>query len=208
MTDQMFFFQCEQTAKCEACTGRAGACGKTEDVAAAQDELTGALIGLARTCQAAGKVGERTYELVVNGLFTCVTNVNFNEFSVRALIAETHTETAAVAEIPADLVRQAGQRAADIRKAARGQAADDMLEHRPAQQLRHGFGDSAVGHLLQTGAPAAGQDHSLHRTEILLFAFLGSFCTPPGNIPARSFRRSDRKFQHFFHIFIVWSFFV
>ena len=97
MADQMFCFQCEQTAKCEACTGRAGACGKTEDVAAAQDELTGALIGLARTCQAAGKVGERTYELVVNGLFTCVTNVNFNEFSVRALIVEVHAEAAAVA---------------------------------------------------------------------------------------------------------------
>ena len=97
MSENMFCFQCEQTAKCEACTGRAGACGKTEDVAAAQDELTGALIGLARTCQAAGKVGERTYELVVNGLFTCVTNVNFNEFSVRALIVEVHAEAAAVA---------------------------------------------------------------------------------------------------------------
>ena len=97
MTEQMFCFQCEQTAKCEACTGHAGVCGKTEDVAAAQDELTGALIGLARTCEAAGKVGERTYELVVNGLFTCVTNVNFNEFSVRALIAEVHAEAAVVA---------------------------------------------------------------------------------------------------------------
>ena len=93
MIDQMFCFQCEQTAKCEACTGHAGVCGKTEDVAAAQDELTGALIGLARTCEAAGTVGERTYELVVNGLFTCVTNVNFNEYSVRALIADTHGST-------------------------------------------------------------------------------------------------------------------
>ena len=97
MTDQMFCFQCEQTAKCEACTGRAGVCGKTEDVAAAQDELTGALIGLARTCEGAGKIGARTYELVVDGLFTCVTNVNFNEFSIRALIAEVHAEAAAVA---------------------------------------------------------------------------------------------------------------
>ena len=97
MTEQMFCFQCEQTAKCEACTGRAGVCGKTEDVAAAQDELTGALVGLARTCEAAGAVGERTYQLVVDGLFTCVTNVNFNEFSVRALIEEVHGEAAAVA---------------------------------------------------------------------------------------------------------------
>ena len=89
MADQMFCFQCEQTAKCEACTGRAGTCGKTEGVAATQDELTGALIGLARTCQAAGQVGERTCELVMNGLFACVTNVNSNELSARARDAAT-----------------------------------------------------------------------------------------------------------------------
>lgn len=97
MTDQMFCFQCEQTAKCEACTGHAGVCGKTEDVAAAQDELTGALIGLACTCKAGAAIGERTYELVENGLFTCVTNVNFNEFTVRALIEEVRAEAAAIA---------------------------------------------------------------------------------------------------------------
>lgn len=97
MTDKMFCFQCEQTAKCEACTGRAGVCGKPLDVAVAQDELTGALVGLARTCAAAGKVGDRTYDLAIEGLFTCVTNVNFNEQSVRAITDEVHAETAAVA---------------------------------------------------------------------------------------------------------------
>ncbi len=97
MTDQMFCFQCEQTAKCEACTGKAGVCGKPADVAAAQDELTGALIGLARTCQSAGSTSERACNLVVDGLFTCVTNVNFNEFSVRALIEEVRAEAAAIA---------------------------------------------------------------------------------------------------------------
>ena len=98
MGDQMFCFQCEQTAKCEACTGRAGVCGKPLEVAVAQDELTGALIGLARTCAAAGTVGERTYELVVDGLFTCVTNVNFNEEAVRVLVDRVHEESARVAE--------------------------------------------------------------------------------------------------------------
>jgi len=97
MDTQMFCFQCEQTAKCEACTGSVGVCGKTSDVAAAQDELTGALIALARTCRAAGTVGERTYQLIVDGLFTCVTNVNFNGLSVRVLIQEVHAEAAAVA---------------------------------------------------------------------------------------------------------------
>ena len=97
MDEKMFCFQCEQTAKCEACTGKAGVCGKPFEVAIAQDELTGALVALARTCQAAGSVGERTYELVVDGLFTCVTNVNFSEGEVRVLIAEVQAEKAAVA---------------------------------------------------------------------------------------------------------------
>ena len=48
MTDEnMFCFQCEQTAGCTACTGAAGVCGKTADVARLQDELTGALVALA-----------------------------------------------------------------------------------------------------------------------------------------------------------------
>ena len=48
MKNRMFCFQCEQTAGCTGCTGNAGVCGKTADVAQLQDELTGALIGLAR----------------------------------------------------------------------------------------------------------------------------------------------------------------
>lgn len=48
MENKMFCFQCEQTAGCTGCTGKAGVCGKSADVAQLQDELTGALIGLAR----------------------------------------------------------------------------------------------------------------------------------------------------------------
>lgn len=47
MDNKMFCFQCEQTAGCSGCTGNAGVCGKTADTANLQDELTGALIGLA-----------------------------------------------------------------------------------------------------------------------------------------------------------------
>ena len=48
MNKKMFCFQCEQTAGCTGCTGNAGVCGKKADTAKLQDELTGALIGLAR----------------------------------------------------------------------------------------------------------------------------------------------------------------
>ena len=50
MDNQMFCFQCEQTAGCTGCTGKAGVCGKSASSAKLQDELTGALIALARAC--------------------------------------------------------------------------------------------------------------------------------------------------------------
>ena len=97
MDQKMFCFQCEQTAGCAACTGRAGVCGKTADVAFEQDGLTGAMVALARTCQAVGAPGEKSCELLIKGLFTTVTNVNFDEASVKELAEAVRAETAAVA---------------------------------------------------------------------------------------------------------------
>ena len=47
MEKEMFCFQCEQTAACKGCTGKAGVCGKKADTANLQDALTGALVDLA-----------------------------------------------------------------------------------------------------------------------------------------------------------------
>ena len=96
-TEQMFCFQCEQVAKCEACTGSAGVCGKPADVADAQDALTGAMIALARTAREAGVKNDRICDLIVDGLFTCMTNVNFDGQAVIALKDAVRAETAAVA---------------------------------------------------------------------------------------------------------------
>ena len=79
MEQKMFCFQCEQTAGCKACTGAAGICGKKADIAKLQDKLTGALIGLARATEGnEDLVTEMTDRLVLEGLFTTITNVNFN----------------------------------------------------------------------------------------------------------------------------------
>ncbi|MBQ8598586.1 MAG: hydroxylamine reductase, partial [Oscillospiraceae bacterium] len=51
MCNQMFCFQCEQTAGCKACTGAAGVCGKKANTAKLQDQLTGALVGLVRATE-------------------------------------------------------------------------------------------------------------------------------------------------------------
>lgn len=92
MERQMFCFQCEQTAGCTGCTGKAGVCGKTAPTAALQDELTGALIGLARASADSSLPAGSIDQLLIQGLFTTVTNVNFNEETIRNLIHLVHEE--------------------------------------------------------------------------------------------------------------------
>ena len=94
MENKMFCFQCEQTAGCTGCTGKAGVCGKSADVANLQDALTGALIGLARATDGDTPVSADTWLLLIEGLFTTVTNVNFNEKAIRELIDRVHAEKA------------------------------------------------------------------------------------------------------------------
>jgi len=72
----MFCFQCEQAAKGIGCTV-SGVCGKKPDVSNKQDELTCALIGLARAAEGKNP-GKKANELMMQGLFATVTNVNFD----------------------------------------------------------------------------------------------------------------------------------
>lgn len=88
MENNMFCFQCEQTAGCTGCTGKAGVCGKDANVARLQDELTGALIGLARGIDGAPTMEEK--KVIVEGLFTTITNVNFNEKTVAEMTDKIH----------------------------------------------------------------------------------------------------------------------
>lgn len=91
MSDKMFCFQCEQTAGCTGCTGSAGVCGKTADTAKLQDQLTGALIGLARA-SSGNTPGGSTHRAMIEGLFTTITNVNFNEETIRRQIENVTRE--------------------------------------------------------------------------------------------------------------------
>lgn len=91
MDNKMFCFQCEQTAGCSGCMGNAGVCGKSAETAALQDELTGALIGLARACENNAKT-DATDRIIIEGLFTTITNVNFNDDTLRAMIKRIREE--------------------------------------------------------------------------------------------------------------------
>ena len=87
MENKMFCYQCEQTAGCTGCTGNTGVCGKSANTARLQDELTGALIGLARATEGNEQlVTEEMNQLVLEGLFTTITNVNFNDETLKLLI--------------------------------------------------------------------------------------------------------------------------
>ena len=94
MDKKMFCFQCEQTAGCTGCMGQAGVCGKSADVAKLQDELTGALIGLARATDGGMSGNADTWQLMIEGLFTTVTNVSFHEKTLQELIDRVHQEKA------------------------------------------------------------------------------------------------------------------
>ena len=86
---EMFCFQCEQTAGCKGCTGRAGVCGKPADVANLQDRLTGALIGLA--VDAGGKCpSKQAANVMIDGLFTTITNVDFDGPAVQKVTDRVH----------------------------------------------------------------------------------------------------------------------
>lgn len=93
MNNKMFCFQCEQTAGCTACTGAAGVCGKKADTSELQDKLTGALIGLARaTAGNEDQISASTDKVVLEGLFTTITNVNFNNETINNLIEGVEAE--------------------------------------------------------------------------------------------------------------------
>lgn len=94
----MFCFQCEQTAGGKGCS-KVGVCGKSPEVANKQDELTCALVGLARAAngKAAGKIAA---ELMMQGLFTTVTNVNFDPERLDELTSSVHQVTVALGGAP------------------------------------------------------------------------------------------------------------
>ena len=96
MEQQMFCYQCEQTAGCSGCVGNIGVCGKSADVANLQDKLTGALIGLARATEGktTGEQGLRaeTFRMITEGLFATITNVSFDAEAIQNMIDKVEKE--------------------------------------------------------------------------------------------------------------------
>ena len=96
----MFCFQCEQTAKGTGCTLQ-GVCGKNPEVAYEQDRITFALINLAVRIQGQTRKPS-TDRLILDGLFTCITNVSFDDDKCGAIAEEIDQEAASYSRINAD----------------------------------------------------------------------------------------------------------
>ena len=79
---EMFCFQCQQTAGNKGCV-RTGVCGKQPTTANLQDELIYELIRLADAAKEnRSKLADR---LIPDGLFTTLTNVNFDDRAIKEL---------------------------------------------------------------------------------------------------------------------------
>lgn len=77
----MFCFQCQQTAGNKGCV-RVGVCGKQPDTANLQDALVSELIRLAEASLESGQRTKEASRLLIDGLFTTLTNVNFDNTSI------------------------------------------------------------------------------------------------------------------------------
>lgn len=92
MEQNMFCYQCQETAGCSGCT-RMGVCGKTPQVAAMQDLLIWVTKGLSAVTTQLRKEGQdvdrKINHLITRNLFTTITNVNFDNESIIAQMEET-----------------------------------------------------------------------------------------------------------------------
>ena len=95
MENQMFCYQCQETAGCSGCT-RVGVCGKQPDVAAMQDLLVYATKGISAVTttlrQEGGAIQPAVNHMITLNLFTTITNANFSKEAIIARIQETLSE--------------------------------------------------------------------------------------------------------------------
>ena len=166
----MFCFQCEQTAGGKGCT-RSGVCGKKPEVANEQDELTGALVGLARAARK-GSRDAGTDALMTEALFTTVTNVNFDRDRIAGLVGRVHAETARLGggeDYPPEDLFHGDEDVVSLRSTLlfgmRGMAAYAWHAHVLGKE------DPEVTAWFYKGMEAIGEEHSVEEWLDLLMEF-------------------------------------
>lgn len=87
----MFCFQCQQTAGNKGCI-KVGVCGKQPETANIQDDLVYELIRLATAAVENNYRSKEADRIFMDGLFTTLTNVNFDNDAIRAFIKRIRAE--------------------------------------------------------------------------------------------------------------------
>jgi hydroxylamine reductase len=166
----MFCFQCEQTAGGTGCT-KVGVCGKKPEVARKHDELVCALAGLARAAE--GKTpGTKADELMMQGLFATLTNVNFDPSRIDELkqrVEAEKTKLGGAEDFDPDILFHGDTDVVSLRSTLlfglRGMAAYAWHAH------ILGKDDAEVTAWLYKGMRAIGEDHSVDEWLSLIMEF-------------------------------------
>ena len=102
MEQNMFCYQCQETAGCSGCT-KSGVCGKRPETAALQDLLIWTTKGLSAVTTQLRREGKTVdasvNHLITENLFTTITNVNFDDETIRARIEATLETKALLAQL-------------------------------------------------------------------------------------------------------------
>jgi len=149
----MFCYQCEQTAHGTGCDSF-GVCGKNDQTADLQDLLIHVLKGISQYAFRAAKLGasdEKADRFVLEGLFTTVTNVNFDPHRLEAMIRDGIKVRDRARRLYEEACASAGQKPRDpggpaLFKPAENredlQAQADMVG---VEEHRKSFGQDAAG---------------------------------------------------------------
>ncbi len=155
----MFCYQCEQTAGGKGCTV-SGVCGKNPDVANRQDELVGALVGLARAADK--NPPQHLAVLAMYSLFATLTNTNFDPERIDALTKQVRDEKDALGgaeDLAADALFSGDTDLVSLRSTLlygmKGMSAYAWHAH------VLGFHDEEISNWFFKGLRAIGEEHSV-----------------------------------------------
>ncbi len=100
----MFCFQCQQTAGGSACINT-GVCGKQPSTSNLQDELVCELIKLAELSKNENKHSAVADRLIIDGLFTTLTNVNFDDNAIKEFMGRVKNEQNKISRSEAEKIQ-------------------------------------------------------------------------------------------------------
>ena len=174
----MFCYQCQETTRGTGCTVK-GLCGKTEEVAGLQDLLIYTLKGIAIHAVQARELGvvrKDVNEFIMEGLFSTITNANFDgQYFVRRIQEGLSLRE----DLELDIIKAGGAISGDLNDAATWTTSADNFETKSALVGVLATEDEDVRSLrelltygLKGIAAYAEHAHALEYEEEGIFAFI------------------------------------